>query len=118
MIHAGDLDGTAYETSDIVTIIEIFDPEYVESTTETDFDVGYMPEGGIFTTLAGITGKAYFTNTMDSGYLLAHSGQKTISNAVRVCLLKYGQDVADLPIRVLTRKGIYELATLVELVSP
>ena len=113
LIASGELDGTPLETTTTIAEIIVYNWQYSDTSTETAFDVGYIPKGGIFTVLRGLTGKTYFTDTMDADYLTAHSGTKAISNAVCAYLAKYGEDVEDAPIRVLSSAGIIALAKMI-----
>ena len=113
LIASGELDGTPLETTTTIAEIIVYNWQYSDTSTETAFDVGYIPKGGIFTVLRGLTGKAYFTDTMDADYLTTHSGTKSVSNAVMAYLAKYGEDVEDAPIRVLSSAGIIALAKMI-----
>lgn len=113
LIASGDLDGTSLETTTPIAEIIVYNWLYSDTSTETAFDVGYIPKGGIFAALAGLTGKAYFTDSMDADYLTTHSGTKAVSNAVWAYLVKYGEDVEGAPVRVLSSAGIIALAKLI-----
>lgn len=115
LIASGYLDGTPLETTTPIAEIVIYNWQYLSGETgaETAFTVGYIPKGGIFAVLRGLTGKAYFTDSMDADYLTTHSGTKSVSNAVLAYLAKYGEDVEGAPVRVLSSVGIIALAKLI-----
>lgn len=117
LIASGELDGTPLETTTPIAEIIVYNWAFDVTSTETAFDVGYIPNGGIFAVLAGLTGKAYFTDSMDADYLTNHSGTKAVSNSVLMYLIKYGIDAESIepciPIKTLSRNGIIALANLI-----
>lgn len=110
VLYDGAITGTPIEITEYVKEIVLYKFVYDVTTVGTDFEVAILPIGGIFRTLRGMTNKSYFTDLMDVDYLTASSGSKAVSNEVVIYLAKYGEDVADAPVKVLSSAGIYALA--------
>ena len=115
VVTSGSLDGNTITITDQITKIVFTSTTYGLFPFITIFNIsGVGFSGGIFRALAHLYPDVeYFNHTMDFDYLTAHSGQKSVSNAVMVYLIKYGVDVPDLPIKVLSQKGINELAKVI-----
>ena len=109
LVAVGELNGTPLETEIPIAEIVIYSWQYSDTSTETAFDVGYIPKGGIFTTLKALTGAEYFSEVMDQDYLMDHSGTKAISNAVLMHLIKYGEEVEGAPVKVLSKQSVIDL---------
>ena len=117
-VDSGALDGSSIETTEACAELVFYTSEYRsgEYPALNHFDIADIGiEGGIFTTLARQHPDVDFLQdeTMDFDFLTAHSGQKAVSNAVRAYLIKYGIDVPNHQIRVLSQKGIDALARVI-----
>ena len=116
LVTSGSLDGNTVTITDQITKIVFTSTTYGLYPFITIFsvsDVGFS--GGIFRVLARQHPDVDFLQdeTMDFDFLTAHSGQKAVSNSVLAYLVKYGIDVPDRPIRVLSQKGIDALARVI-----
>ena len=114
-VFRGRLQGDTYTTQSKISRIVFIDTEYLTVSASASFDIGTseMPDG-IFTKLKQEHPTLpFFDDQMDFDYLTNHSGTKSISNSVMMYLLKYGADVDDQPIKVLTDKGVKALADLI-----
>lgn len=107
------MDSVSISGKYIVSIIVATGSIYMGAYTP-DIDCSIIPGvNGIFDALAKLTSKAYFVDTMDADYLTTHSGSKAVSNAVLMYLIKYGEDVSDAPVKVLSMAGINALAKMI-----
>lgn len=111
VVGSGTLDGTPVEISGIVSEFHIYGSLYGDYPASTDFTVGYAAVGGIFTVMHSLFPEVdYLSPEMDMDYLTSHSGTKAISNAVRIQLVKDGEDVQGVPmIKTLSNRAVIAL---------